>query len=69
MTRKHNPDRLLSVGIVARELGLTPRIVKAMIAAGRGPTAIRVGAWVRVRRDELDRYKAASAPSGTEAAS
>jgi excisionase family DNA binding protein len=55
--KKHDPNRLLPIGRVAKELGLTKRLAKQMIAAGRGPTAIRVGAWVRVRRDALDEYK------------
>jgi hypothetical protein len=58
MTINPNPDRLLPLRIVAGELRLPTRVVKAMILAGNGPEAIRVGAWVRVRRDALDRYKA-----------
>jgi hypothetical protein len=56
-------DRLLTVGIVARELGLTPRIVKAMILAGNGPEAIRVGCWMRVKRGALDEYKRKHPPA------
>jgi hypothetical protein len=73
MTINHNPARLLSLGIVAKELGLPQRLAKELILGGSGPEAIRVGRWIRVKRAELDRYKqnhpAAPAPSGTEAQS
>jgi hypothetical protein len=58
MTKKHDPNRLLPIGRVAKELGLTQRLVRQMIVNGSGPQAIHVGAWIRVRRDALDRYKA-----------
>jgi hypothetical protein len=65
----NDPDRLLKLGIVAKELHLPQRLVKKMILGGAGPDAIVVGrGWVRVKRSSLDRYKAQQAASPAPAA-
>jgi excisionase family DNA binding protein len=46
--------RLVKTGDAARDLAVSERHVRQLIAAGR-ITVVRIGAAVRIRRDELDR--------------
>jgi len=58
---------LLSVKSVASGLGCSPRHVRRLSDAGRMPRPVRLGALIRWRRDELERWVAAGCPNLREA--
>uniref|UniRef100_A0A7C5RE44 DNA-binding protein n=1 Tax=Thermus caliditerrae TaxID=1330700 RepID=A0A7C5RE44_9DEIN len=58
--------RFLTVGEVARELGISPATVRGLIARGWFPGARRIGKWWRIPREEVERLKS---EQGTEAIS
>lgn len=50
------PLRLVSLATAAEILGVNKRTVQRLIAAGKFPAPIKVGATSRVRLEDLERY-------------
>jgi excisionase family DNA binding protein len=61
------PMALLDVRAVAALLRCSPRHVYRLSDSGKMPPPVRVGALVRWRRADLDRWLAAGCPSTREA--
>jgi excisionase family DNA binding protein len=55
--------RLLSKKELARLLGVSPRSVDRLVAAGQLPRPIKVGALSRWRRDDVEQWIASQAAS------
>ena len=60
------PAALLDVGAVAELLACSSQHVRRLADAGRMPRPLKLGALLRWRRDDLDRWLSAGCPSCRE---